>query len=199
MISATEKAFISEGCASGIRFDGRDVLDFRHMLVENSVFPHVNGSSRVRVADGVDVLCSVKVEVGQPSALAPQLGLLDVDVDISPSCNLKADDRRLMDHGAHVAQQLHRFVVASNALDLSALCLVPGKYCWVVCVDLLVLAADGDPLDACSIAMYVALNCTKIPKVELFAGESGALEDFEVCGDLGEALPLDAAQVCAHV
>jgi len=195
MISATEKAFICEGCAAGIRFDGRDVLDFRHLVLENSVFPHVNGSSRVRVADGVDVLCSVKVEVGEPLAHAPLLGLFDVDVDISPSCNLKADDRRLMDHGAHVAQQLQRFVVASDALDLAALCIVPGKYCWVFCVDVLVLAADGDPLDACSVAMYVALNCTKIPKVELFVGESGVLEDFEVCGDLGEALSLDAAKV----
>ena len=54
---------------------------------------------------------------------------------------------------------------------------------------------DGDPLDACSIATYVALNCTKIPKVEIFLGESGSPEDFEVNGDLGEALSLQARNI----
>ena len=35
--------------------------DFRHLAIENNVLPHVNGSSRLRVADSIDVLCSVKV------------------------------------------------------------------------------------------------------------------------------------------
>lgn len=51
---------------------------------------------------------------------------------------------------------------------------------------------DGDPLDACSIATYIALNCTKIPKIEVYVGESGIPEDFEVTGDLGEAILLNA-------
>ncbi len=207
--------FIQAGCEHGIRFDGRDVTDFRHISIENSIFPHVNGSSRLRVGDGVvEILCSVKVEVTEPSALHPNHGLFEVDVDISPSCNLKTDERRLMEQGLHIAQQLQRYVVGAGAagtggggsgsngngvesspLDLKALCIIPGKYCWCVSVDLLILAMDGDPLDACSVAMYVALNCTKIPKIELFVGESGSMEDFEVCGDLGEAVTLNAIHV----
>jgi exosome complex RNA-binding protein Rrp42 (RNase PH superfamily) len=54
---------------------------------------------------------------------------------------------------------------------------------------------DGDPLDACSIATYVALNCTKIPKVDIFLGESGLPEDFEVNGDLGESTSLNAKEL----
>ena len=210
MISAAEKDFIQAGCGHGIRFDGRDVTDFRHISIENSIFPHVNGSSRLRIGDGiVDILCSVKVEVAEPSTLHPNHGLFEVDVDISPSCNLKIDERRLLEQGSHIAQQLQRYVVGagaaggndngngveSNPLDLKALCIIPGKYCWCVSVDLLILAMDGDSLDACSIAMYVALNCTKIPKIELFVGESGNMEDFEVCGDLGEAITLNAIHV----
>ena len=78
---------------------------------------------------------------------------------------------------------------------MKELCIIPGKFCWNICVDLLVLQMDGDPLDACSIATYVALNCTKIPKVEIFLGESGSPEDFEVNGDLGEALSLKASNI----
>ena len=39
---------------------------------------------------------------------------------------------------------------------------------------------DGDPTDGCSMAIYTALNSTRIPKIELFVGESGDMEDFEV-------------------
>jgi hypothetical protein len=41
--------------------EGHD--DFRSIVIENSIFPHVNGSSRVRIPGAVDVLCSVKVSV----------------------------------------------------------------------------------------------------------------------------------------
>ncbi len=54
---------------------------------------------------------------------------------------------------------------------------------------------DGDPLDVCSIAAFVALNCTKIPKVELCAGASGAMETFEVCGDLGDGTSIKTDNV----
>ena len=37
-------------------------LDYRTIFVENNVFPHVNGSSRVKIADRTDIICSVKVK-----------------------------------------------------------------------------------------------------------------------------------------
>ena len=54
---------------------------------------------------------------------------------------------------------------------------------------------DFRPLDACSVATHVALNCTKIPKVRIFLGESGKPEDFEVNGDLGESISLNARNI----
>jgi len=61
-----------------------------------------------------------------------------------------------------------------------------------------IMQMDGDPLDACSIAAFVALSCTKIPRVELCAGSSGQMESFEVCGDLGDgaAINADSVPVC---
>ena len=88
-ISSAEKEFTRKGCDANIRFDGRGKVtvdvsplsihgrpcskdlyrllpftgsnDFRHISVENNVLPHVNGSSRLRVGDSIDILCSVKV------------------------------------------------------------------------------------------------------------------------------------------
>jgi len=54
---------------------------------------------------------------------------------------------------------------------------------------------DGDPRDACSLAAYVALKCTKVPKLEYFLSENGAIEDFELCGDMGDAILLECGKI----
>ena len=54
---------------------------------------------------------------------------------------------------------------------------------------------DGDVRDACSIAMYAALSCTKVPKLELVMGESGQVEDFELSGDFGDAYALECSKI----
>lgn len=58
---------------------------------------------------------------------------------------------------------------------------------------------DGNPLDACSIAAQVALQCTRIPRTEAIPGESGLLEDFEVIGDLAESTLVQAQGVPVFV
>ena len=41
----------------------------------------------------------------------PDLGALEVGVEISPSCKMYADERALLEEGALVADNLERFVV----------------------------------------------------------------------------------------
>lgn len=50
-------------------------------------------------------------------------------------------------------------------MDLTSLCVVPGRTCWVVHVDGLLLNDGGNALDALSIATRLALSLTRIPKV----------------------------------
>lgn len=61
-LSQSEIQFIIQGCNQGVRNDGRDLDDFRSLSIENKIFPHVNGSSRVKIGDKIDVLCSIKVK-----------------------------------------------------------------------------------------------------------------------------------------
>lgn len=60
---------------------------------------------------------------------------------------------------------------------------------------------DGDVLDVCSIAMHSALKCTLLPKVDLLIGESGTPEEFEVSGDICDAvsLPFKSLPVCISI
>lgn len=164
-------------------------------MTSSTVFPLEVAYSSSFITKLKSAVTCHQVEIAEPTTLSTDCGLFDLAVELSPSCNLKLDERRLMDHGAHIAQQLQSFITSSGTFNLKDLCIIPGRFCWKVCVDLLVLQMDGDPLDACSIAAYVALNCTKIPKVEIFLGESGCPEDFEVTGDLGEALSLNAKNI----
>ena len=62
-VSATEASFVVAGCNDGIRNDGRDITDFRCLQIENNIFPHCNGSSRLKLCDSTDILCSIKAEV----------------------------------------------------------------------------------------------------------------------------------------
>ena len=45
-----------------------------------------------------------------------------------------------------------------STLDLKALCVVPGKTCWVLCIDALLLSVGGSVLDALSIAVRVRVG-----------------------------------------
>ena len=45
---------------------------------------------------------------------------------------------------------------AGGAMDLQSLCVLPGKTCWVLHIDGLVLNADGSVLDTLSLATKVS-------------------------------------------
>ncbi|CAN0489578.1 unnamed protein product, partial [Ectocarpus sp. 8 AP-2014] len=79
-------------------------------------------------------------------------------------------------------------------LDLDALGIVDGKFCWVVFVDILVLQADGNLLDASSFAAYTALNTARIPKVVTpLVGEGGIYDDFEISSEIDDAVAIKGA------
>jgi exosome complex component RRP42 len=195
--SRTEKAFIDGGCGHAIRGDGRGPVDCRSMTAELDVLPQCNSSCRLSIGTGTDLLCSVKLEVAEPSPLAPAEGILEVSAEFSPVVNLKMDKRKLQDEGGRIAQQLQDILLSSGAIDLSKLCIIPGKLCWVLHVDILYFQLDGCAVDAASYAVYAALHTARYPKTELLDGESGLPEDFELSSDLALAcgLPLAAAGV----
>jgi hypothetical protein len=72
--------------------------------------------------------------------------------------------------------------LAGGSLDLKSLCVLPGKTCWVVYVDALLLNDGGNVLDALSIAARAALALTRIPKVgcgsQLAASLCGCLSEW---------------------
>ena len=82
-------------------------------------------------------------------------------------------------------------------LDLEKLCLVPGKYCWQLSVDVVALRVEGNLHDAMSVAAVVALGDVALPRITV-SGEGGAGDDeveMEVTDDPNECDRLDASNV----
>ncbi len=190
LISDAEILYTKRGCNIGIRRDGRGLKDFRDLQIEDSVLPQVNGSAHVRLGNVTEVICSVKLDISEPVNNVPDRGLVTFSLDFSPSCRLDLDDRHRTDLSKTLAERLQNILLGSSSIDLESLCIIRGKYCWLVHIDVLVYQLDGDPLDICSIASYVALKCTRVPKVELILGGTGAAEDFQICSDTASAVPL---------
>lgn len=79
-------------------------------------------------------------------------------------------------------------------MDLTALCIIPRKSCWVVFVDALVLSLDGSLPDALAIACRAALADTRVPKVDVIAGEDPEDEpEIELDDDPASAARLELA------
>lgn len=50
----------------------------------------------------------------------------------------------------HNPQALEGILCKSEALDFQALCITPGRYCWSVYLDIFVMTAEGNLMDAVS-------------------------------------------------
>jgi exosome complex RNA-binding protein Rrp42 (RNase PH superfamily) len=142
----------------------------------------------VRLGDSVDVICSIKADVTEPSNDAPNRGILSVNVEISPVCKIGLnEDSSLIDTDL-VSDSIEKSISSSKAFPWEQLCIVPGHHVWTIYVDLLVLQMHEDVTTACSIATFVALNNFTIPKTYPKKGN-----DFDVEGDITMAAHLDNA------
>ena len=194
-ISSAEKEYVRDGVQMNVRGDGRVNSSFRAVDIEDQVFPHVHGSSKVSIGDSTDVLCSVKISVGEPKVDARAQGILDIGIDVSQHTNVKLDERQMMDYGNNLAQILQSLLIDSGSLDLEDFCIIEGKYCWILHIDVIVLQYDGCILDAASIAILNALNRAKIPITRKIIGESGFEEDFEVSGSMEDTVNINTSKM----
>mmetsp|Transcript_7866 Transcript_7866/g.13031 ORF Transcript_7866/g.13031 Transcript_7866/m.13031 type:complete len:304 (+) Transcript_7866:47-958(+) len=195
-LSVAEKQYISIGCNVGIRVDGRESDRYRSICVEDNIFPHVNGSSRVQIGSETDVICSIKFEAEE---VQNNCESFTVSVDLSRSNRVRFDDQYVQSMGMVTSERLRSLLLGLPCFDSDKFTIIPHKFHWVAHIDILVLSMDGHPIDACSLSILVALRGATIPRTEPLVGESGLIDDFEIIGDLGEGICVDAASVPCYV
>ena len=96
---------------------------------------------------------------------------------------------RQSEEALELQHRLTAVLTSSAALDLSSLCLVPGRLVWCLAVELVCLSRDGSLFDTALAAALGALARTVLPPVSLTP--DGRVADTaslaEACG--GSALP----------
>ena len=212
LVSAGERAYTLEGVRDGVRADGRGAVGLRPVSLDAGLLPHCFGSARCVVGAGTsasatggatEAVCGIKAEVRKPRAAAPGRGWVEAGVEIGGAL--------LAAHGGserRAAREAETRLTAAlqAALDGAvdgALGIADGAFCWVLQVDVTLLADDGGALAAVSLAAALALRDCRLPPVTHLPGEAGFDDDFEVDGALDAAVPLagaaDAVPVCVAV
>lgn len=109
-------------------------------------------------------------------------------VSFSSSSAIKGlDEKSTQERNNLLATSLNR--IFSKVFDLKQLCIVKGKHCWALFVDVLILESDGNTLDAAVIAARAALSATKLPGVSV--EEDAESESLELSSDPNDSKSLN--------
>lgn len=165
-LSPTERLYLAGGIERGIRSDGRARDQFRPDTLSIDCIPQANGSARIQVQRGCDILIGIRLDLGTPALETPNKGRIICNVDCSTSTALnEIENRPFREINTFIAQTLTKLV--ENSLDLADLCILTGHHCWLLYVDVLVLEFNGNLLSCAMKALKAALKSLKIPQVSV--------------------------------
>ncbi|XP_018568726.1 exosome complex component RRP42 [Anoplophora glabripennis] len=159
-----EKTFVLHGVEENFRIDGREREDYRPIELETDIVSHAFGSARLRLAN-TDVLVAVKIEVDSPFPERPNEGKLEFFVDCSANATPDFEGRGGEGLAVEISNTLNSSYHSPKVFDLRKLCIVKGKKCWKLYVDILLLECGGNLFDAVSLAVKAALWNTQVPLI----------------------------------
>ena len=191
ILSEEEKHFIISGVEEDFRTDGRSCEDYRILNVQTGVVSTTNGSAQVKLA-GTNVLIGIKAVIDEPLPSAKDQGRIEFFVDCSANASPVFEGRVGHDLALELSRALAR-TFCHGTLDLHSLCIIPGKTCWVLYIDALILECGGNLFDAISIAIKAALHNTRIPDLTVIG--DGAEKTIEVSDDPYDILPINISNV----
>lgn len=156
---------VLESLATGKRLSGRGFDEYRKVDVLTNVSENANGSARIRLG-ATDVVAGVKFAVGEPYPDSPDEGSISVGAELTPLASPLNEVGPPSPTEVELSRVVDRGIRESHCVDLTKLCLTPGEKVLSLFIDIYALNDDGNLLDASSMAALVALNNTRMPKVE---------------------------------
>lgn len=159
-----EKEHILKSLKTGVRYDGRKLLEFRTVMVEQGVSGSAEGSARVKIGE-TDVFVGVKMAVEKPYPDTPEKGNLMVNSELRPIANPAFEAGPPGDQSIEIARVVDRGLRESKAIKTEALCITPKEKVWSVMIDICPLNDAGNLLDAAALGAIAALKNTKYPQL----------------------------------
>lgn len=159
-----EKEHILKSLKAGVRYDGRKLLEFRPIVVEQGVTNSAEGTARVKIGE-TDVFVGVKMAVEKPYPDTPEKGNLMVNSELRPIANPAFEAGPPGEQAIEIARVIDRGLRESNAIKAEELCITPKEKVWSVMIDICPLNDTGNLLDAAALGAIAALKNTKYPQL----------------------------------
>ena len=166
VVETIRKAQMVQLLAKGKRLDERALDQVRPLKIETGLIQKANGSARVMLGN-TQVIAGVKIATGIPFPDTPDKGLLVVNAEILPMASPYAEPGPPSEEAIELARVVDRGIRESEMVDLTKLCLIPGKSVITIFVDCNVMNVDGNLFDATSYAVVAALRTAKMKKYEV--------------------------------
>ena len=177
VVETIRKAQMVQMLAEGKRIDGRNFEQQRPLKIETGIIQKANGSARVTLGN-TQVIAGVKIATGTPFPDTPDKGLLVVNAEILPLASPYAEPGPPSEEAIELARVVDRGIRESEMVDLTRLCLIPGKSVVTVFVDCNIMNVDGNLFDATSYAVVSALRTSKMKKYVVKDEKIEAAEDW---------------------
>ena len=169
IVENIKKKKITELLTYDKRLDGRGLMDIREIKIETGMIGTASGSSRVSLGD-TKVMTGIKIETGTPFLDKPTEGVLVTNVELVPLASPTFEAGPPREDAIEIARVVDRGIREAKVVDLSKLCIDPGKLVFVVYIDLYVLDYDGNLFDAFALSAISALLNTKMRKYTVKKG-----------------------------
>ncbi|KAK2079533.1 hypothetical protein QBZ16_001927 [Prototheca wickerhamii] len=171
-LSTNEGEFIRKALTSGVREDGRELLEPRACAFDF----HADGSGCTVRLGGTCVAAFVAAYLRPPFGDRANEGAVRFAVRVSPLASPAADAaaaRRPAPEVEELSRLVERGVRETRAVDVEALVVLPGRLAWHLEVDIVALGADGALVDACGLAALAALRAFRRPNTLVEDAEAG--------------------------
>ena len=177
VVETIRKAQMVQLLAQGKRIDGRALDEVRPLMIETGLIQKANGSARVTLGN-TQVIAGVKIATGTPFPDTPDKGLLVVNAEILPMASPYAEAGPPSEDAIELARVVDRGIRESEMVDLTKLCLIPGKSVVTVFVDCNVMNVDGNLFDATSYAVVSALRTARMKKYVVKDEKAEAMDEW---------------------
>lgn len=161
---------IAKLLSKGVRSDGRKFEEMRPLSIQTNYIRSAEGSARVQLGD-TDVIVGVKMMVGAPFADTPNTGVLTTNAELIPMASETFESGPPDPESIEIARVVDRGIREGHAVDMTKLCIEPGKEVWIMFLDIHVVDYDGNLFDACNIGANAALKTAVVPAKRAGKGE----------------------------
>lgn len=149
----------------GKRLDGRNFNEYRKIELMKDFSKNAEGSCWAKVGE-TEVVVGVKMVLGEPYPDSPDEGTISVGVELMPLASPEFESGPPGVDSIELARVVDRGIRESETIDFKKLCVKEGELVWIVFIDIYSVTFAGNLFDASQFATMVALNNTKIPKIE---------------------------------